>query len=134
MPSSIAGAGRGTQEELVPEALRRANAYVEAGVDCVYPIALGDRRAAPLHLGGPRPHHPAQELLVERRELRVGHGHEDPGQDQAVLEGLEEDVGEALGRGLQGGLAAQLILDPALEGVQDLRRHFGESQRGLSAF
>ena len=36
----LAGAGPGTQEELVPEALRRANAYVEAGVDCVYPIVL----------------------------------------------------------------------------------------------
>ncbi len=36
----IAGAGPGTQEELLPEALRRAHAYVEAGVDCVYPIAL----------------------------------------------------------------------------------------------
>ena len=36
----LAGAGPGTQVELVPEALRRANAYLEAGVDCVYPIAL----------------------------------------------------------------------------------------------
>jgi 2-methylisocitrate lyase-like PEP mutase family enzyme len=36
----LAGAGPGTQEELVPEALRRANAYLEAGVDSVYPIAL----------------------------------------------------------------------------------------------
>src|SRR5262249_7826254 len=36
----LAGAGPGTQEELVPEALRRANAYLEAGVDCVYPIVL----------------------------------------------------------------------------------------------
>ena len=36
----LAGAGPGTQAELVPEALRRANAYVEAGVDCVYPIVL----------------------------------------------------------------------------------------------
>ena len=36
----FAGAGPGTQAELVPEALRRANAYLEAGVDCVYPIAL----------------------------------------------------------------------------------------------
>jgi 2-methylisocitrate lyase-like PEP mutase family enzyme len=36
----LGGAGPGTQEELVPEALRRANAYVEAGVDCVYPIVL----------------------------------------------------------------------------------------------
>ncbi len=40
-----AGAGPGTQEELVPEALRRANAYLEAGVDCVYPIALWETDA-----------------------------------------------------------------------------------------
>ena len=36
----LAGAGPGTQEELVPEALRRANPYFEAGADCVYPIVL----------------------------------------------------------------------------------------------
>jgi 2-methylisocitrate lyase-like PEP mutase family enzyme len=36
----LAGAGPGTQEELLPEALRRATAYLEAGVDCVYPIGL----------------------------------------------------------------------------------------------
>jgi 2-methylisocitrate lyase-like PEP mutase family enzyme len=36
----LAGAGPGTQEELDPEALRRANAYLEAGVDCVFPITL----------------------------------------------------------------------------------------------
>ena len=36
----IAGAAPGTQEELIPEAVRRANAYLEAGVDCVYPIAF----------------------------------------------------------------------------------------------
>ena len=36
----LAGAGPGTQAELVPEALRRAHAYASAGVDCVYPIAL----------------------------------------------------------------------------------------------
>ncbi len=28
----------GPQEEFVPETVRRANAYLEAGVDCVYPI------------------------------------------------------------------------------------------------
>ena len=41
----LAAAGAGTQDELVPEALRRANAYVEAGVDCVYPIALWETDA-----------------------------------------------------------------------------------------
>ena len=41
----LAGASAGTQEELVPEALRRAHAYREAGVDCVYPIALWETDA-----------------------------------------------------------------------------------------
>ena len=35
----VAG-GSGAQDELVPEAVRRANAYLEAGADCVYPIVL----------------------------------------------------------------------------------------------
>jgi 2-methylisocitrate lyase-like PEP mutase family enzyme len=41
----LAGAGAGTQEELVSDALRRANAYLEAGVDCVYPITLWETDA-----------------------------------------------------------------------------------------
>jgi len=41
----LAGAGPGTQEELVPEAVRRATAYLEAGVDCVYPIVLWEAGA-----------------------------------------------------------------------------------------
>jgi 2-methylisocitrate lyase-like PEP mutase family enzyme len=41
----LAGAGEGTQEELVPEAARRANAYLEAGVDCVFPIILWEADA-----------------------------------------------------------------------------------------
>ena len=41
----LGGAGAGTQEELVPEAVRRANAYLEAGVDCVYPITLWEADA-----------------------------------------------------------------------------------------
>jgi len=41
----FAGAGPGTQAELVPEALRRANAYLDAGVDCVYPIGLWEADA-----------------------------------------------------------------------------------------
>ena len=36
----LAGAGPGTQDDLVPDAVRRANAYFEAGVDCVFPITL----------------------------------------------------------------------------------------------
>jgi 2-methylisocitrate lyase-like PEP mutase family enzyme len=41
----LAGAGPGTQDELVPEALRRAQAYLEAGADCVYPIGLWETDA-----------------------------------------------------------------------------------------
>jgi 2-methylisocitrate lyase-like PEP mutase family enzyme len=41
----LAGAGAGTQAELVPEALRRAHAYLEAGVDCVFPIVLWEADA-----------------------------------------------------------------------------------------
>jgi 2-methylisocitrate lyase-like PEP mutase family enzyme len=41
----LAGAGPGTQAELVPDALRRANAYLEAGADCVYPIGLWETDA-----------------------------------------------------------------------------------------
>jgi len=39
------GVGPGTQEALVPEAVRRANAYLDAGADCVYPIALWETDA-----------------------------------------------------------------------------------------
>jgi 2-methylisocitrate lyase-like PEP mutase family enzyme len=41
----LAGAGPGTQRELVPEAVRRAKAYVAAGVDCVFPIGLWETDA-----------------------------------------------------------------------------------------
>jgi 2-methylisocitrate lyase-like PEP mutase family enzyme len=41
----LGGDGPGTQEALVPEALERANAYLEAGVDCVYPIVLWETDA-----------------------------------------------------------------------------------------
>src|SRR3954468_15974255 len=52
----LAGAGAGTQDELVPEALRRASAYLEAGVDCVFPIALWETdalRRLSSEVGGP---------------------------------------------------------------------------------
>jgi 2-methylisocitrate lyase-like PEP mutase family enzyme len=41
----LTGAEPGIQEGLVPEALRRANAYSDAGADCVYPIALWETDA-----------------------------------------------------------------------------------------
>jgi 2-methylisocitrate lyase-like PEP mutase family enzyme len=36
----FAGAGISELAELVPDAVRRANAYLDAGADCVYPIGL----------------------------------------------------------------------------------------------
>jgi 2-methylisocitrate lyase-like PEP mutase family enzyme len=41
----LARLGEGPQAAIVPEALERARAYVAAGVDCVYPIALFERDA-----------------------------------------------------------------------------------------
>ena len=41
----LAGAGPETLHELVPEALQRAQAYIEAGVDCVFPIGLWEADA-----------------------------------------------------------------------------------------
>src|SRR3954453_16726455 len=41
----LAGAGAGTQDELVADAVRRANTYLEACVDCVYPITLWEADA-----------------------------------------------------------------------------------------
>jgi 2-methylisocitrate lyase-like PEP mutase family enzyme len=40
-----AGAGPGSQENLVADAVRRAHAYLDAGVDCVYPILLWESDA-----------------------------------------------------------------------------------------
>ncbi|MDR0181992.1 isocitrate lyase/PEP mutase family protein [Lysobacter arvi] len=50
----IAGADIGTQVELVPEALERANAYLEAGADCVYPIALCEPEALAMFMSKTR--------------------------------------------------------------------------------
>jgi 2-methylisocitrate lyase-like PEP mutase family enzyme len=50
----IAGAEPETQRELVPEALERASAYLEAGADCVYPIALWEPEALRLFMAGVR--------------------------------------------------------------------------------
>jgi 2-methylisocitrate lyase-like PEP mutase family enzyme len=79
----LAGAGPGTQEELVPEALRRAQAYLEAGVDCVYPITLWEAdalRAFMAEVGGPvnvvrLPHAPSLAELAALGVARVSWGH-----------------------------------------------------------
>ena len=78
----LAGAGAGTQAELVPEAVRRANAYFEAGVDCVYPIVLWETdalRAFMSEVGGPvnvvrLPQAPSLAELAELGVARVSWG------------------------------------------------------------
>jgi 2-methylisocitrate lyase-like PEP mutase family enzyme len=45
VPSLVSGSGGRTQGELMPEALRRARAYLDAGADCVYPIGLSEAGA-----------------------------------------------------------------------------------------
>jgi 2-methylisocitrate lyase-like PEP mutase family enzyme len=79
----LSGAGPGTQAELVPEALRRANAYVEAGVDCVYPIVLWETDAlrtfvaespAPVNVVR-MPNAPPVAELAELGVARVSWGH-----------------------------------------------------------
>jgi 2-methylisocitrate lyase-like PEP mutase family enzyme len=79
----LGGAGPGTQAELVPEALRRANAYLEAGVDCVYPIVLWETDALRPFLseiGGPvnlvrLPQAPPLAELAALGVARVSWGH-----------------------------------------------------------
>jgi 2-methylisocitrate lyase-like PEP mutase family enzyme len=43
--AALASGSDAQQGDLVPEALRRADAYAEAGVDCVFPILLWDAAA-----------------------------------------------------------------------------------------
>lgn len=45
LPSAVSGPGGPGRGELVPEALRRAQAYLDAGADCVYPIGLWEADA-----------------------------------------------------------------------------------------
>jgi 2-methylisocitrate lyase-like PEP mutase family enzyme len=78
----LAASDTGTQLELVPEALRRAHAYSEAGADCVFPIALWEEDAlrsfladAPCHvnvLAIPRAPSPAE--LAELGVARISYG------------------------------------------------------------
>ena len=78
----LAGAGPGSQKELVPEALRRANAYLEAGADCVFPIILWEAdalRQFTSEVGGPvnvlrLPQAPSLADLAELGVARVSWG------------------------------------------------------------
>ena len=79
----LGGAGPGTQDELVPEAVRRSNAYLAAGVDCVYPITLWEPDALRrfiLEVDGPvnvvrLPQAPSLAELAELGVARVSWGH-----------------------------------------------------------
>jgi 2-methylisocitrate lyase-like PEP mutase family enzyme len=78
----LAGADPGSQEDLVPEALRRANAYLEAGVDCVYPIVLWEPDALRRFMAGVHgpvnvacmPEGPGLDALAELGVARVSWG------------------------------------------------------------
>jgi 2-methylisocitrate lyase-like PEP mutase family enzyme len=76
-----AGSGQ-SQQDLVPEALDRAHAYLDAGVDCVYPIALWEEGAlagfvagaeAPVNALGV-PDAPPLDRLAELGVARVSYG------------------------------------------------------------
>jgi 2-methylisocitrate lyase-like PEP mutase family enzyme len=75
----FAGADPGTQKELVPEALERANAYLDVGADCVYPITLWEPDALSLFMAGVRgpvnvirlPQTPSLDELVALGVARV---------------------------------------------------------------
>jgi 2-methylisocitrate lyase-like PEP mutase family enzyme len=79
----LSGAGPGPQAELVPQALERANAYLEAGVDCVYPIVLWEADALRRFVAecrGPvnvvrMPPAPSVAELAELGVARVSWGH-----------------------------------------------------------
>jgi 2-methylisocitrate lyase-like PEP mutase family enzyme len=79
----LAGAGAGTQGELVDDAVRRANAYIEAGVDCVYPITLWEPDALRRFMSEVRglvnvvrlPQAPALAELAAMGVARVSWGH-----------------------------------------------------------
>jgi 2-methylisocitrate lyase-like PEP mutase family enzyme len=78
----LAGAGPGTQGELVPDAVRRANANLDAGVDCLYPITLWEiepLRRFMAEVPGPvnivaLPPAPSREELAELGVARISWG------------------------------------------------------------
>jgi 2-methylisocitrate lyase-like PEP mutase family enzyme len=52
LPGFVGGADPATQVDLVPDALARANAYLAAGADCVYPIVLWEPEALQRFMDG----------------------------------------------------------------------------------
>jgi 2-methylisocitrate lyase-like PEP mutase family enzyme len=78
----LATLGDGSQADEVAAALDRANAYFEAGVDCVYPIALWERdalREFVRNAGGPVnvlaiPNAPTVPELAELGASRISYG------------------------------------------------------------
>jgi 2-methylisocitrate lyase-like PEP mutase family enzyme len=78
----LANLGEGAQRDLVPEALERARAYLEAGADCVYPIVLWEAPALADFVaaaGGPVnvlaiPQAPSLPELAELGAARISYG------------------------------------------------------------
>ena len=78
----LAGAEPATQGERVPDAVLRANAYLDAGADCVYPIVLAEREALRRFTSGVRgivnvtcrPQAPSLAELTELGVARVSWG------------------------------------------------------------
>lgn len=82
LPAVLSGADQAALRELVPQALERAHAYFQAGVDCVYPIALWDAEAlgaftsraeGPVNVLG-LPQAPSLPELAELGVARVTYG------------------------------------------------------------
>ncbi|HYY21731.1 MAG TPA: isocitrate lyase/phosphoenolpyruvate mutase family protein [Thermoleophilaceae bacterium] len=82
LPTVASGPDAGSQADLVPEALRRANAYMEVGADCVFPILLWERDALAAFISeapGPVnvlriPPAPSLAALAELGVARVSYG------------------------------------------------------------
>jgi 2-methylisocitrate lyase-like PEP mutase family enzyme len=80
--SALMSGAEGNQVELVSEALRRANAYAEAGADCVFPIVLWQRDALESFISeapGPVnvlqiPPAPSRAELAELGVARISYG------------------------------------------------------------
>ncbi len=95
-----AGTHDGRQGELVADALERANAYVEAGADCVYPILLWEAeplRAFLAESPGPvnvlgLPSAPSIDELAEIGVARVTYGSSLQVQTMQAFGGLLESL------------------------------------------